>query len=104
MTNDPRLLLLDEHDDVLVAIARIRKGEPISVEGQPVVADADIGLGHKIARRPLDPGAPLRKYGVSIGSVTHPIRQGAHVHVHNLASNYTASHTLDDAKPRTGDA
>lgn len=104
MTNDPRLLLLDEQDDILVAIARIRSGETITVEGQQVQADADIGLGHKIARRALQPGAQVHKYGVSIGSVSRSIGLGQHVHVHNLASNYTATHTLDDAKPRTGAA
>jgi hypothetical protein len=104
MTSDPRLLLLDDQDDILVAIARIRRGEPITVEGQTVLADADIALGHKIARRALQLGAQVHKYGVSIGSVSQPIELGQHVHVHNLASNYTATHTLDDAKPRAGDA
>ncbi|HWL69575.1 MAG TPA: UxaA family hydrolase [Geminicoccus sp.] len=104
MTSDPRLLLLDPQDDILVAIGRIRRGEPIVVEGQEVSADADIALGHKVARHELEPGMPVRKYGVAIGRVTRPIPLGAHVHVHNIASNYTATHTLDDAKPRSGDA
>jgi hypothetical protein len=46
----------------------------------------------------------VRKYGVPIGSVTKPIAAGEHVHVHNLASNYTPTYTLDDAKPSTGGA
>jgi hypothetical protein len=99
MNDDPRLLLLDEHDDIMVAVAPIRRGEWITVAGQKVQMSVDIGLGHKIARRRLEPGAQLHKYGASIGSVTKPIDIGEHVHVHNLASNYTRTHTLDDTRP-----
>ncbi|HEX2529704.1 MAG TPA: UxaA family hydrolase [Geminicoccus sp.] len=102
MNEDPRLLLLDDQDDIMVVIAPIRRGETMEVDGLRVQATADIGLGHKVARRPLAPGAQVHKYGVPIGSVTKPIAVGEHVHVHNLASNYTPTYTLDDAKPSTG--
>ena len=37
------------------------------------------------------------KYGFPIGVAQEAIEKGAHVHVHNIASNYTPTHTLPDA-------
>lgn len=44
----------------------------------------DIPIGHKLAIRELTEGDSVIKYGVDIGRVVAPIRQGGHVHVHNL--------------------
>lgn len=103
MNDDPRLLLLDEQDDIVVAVAPLRRGEWIFVAGQKIQISGDVGLGHKIARRRLEPGNQLHKYGVPIGSVTKPIDIGEHVHVHNLASNYTPTYTLDDSQAGGGE-
>ncbi len=46
---------------------------------------SDIPFGHKVALRTIDAGAPVIKYGVTIGIATIPIFVGEHVHVHNLA-------------------
>ena len=56
-------------------------------------------LGHKLARRPIAPGEKVRKYGAPIGTATRAIAAGEHVHVHNLASDYTASISLQGASP-----
>ena len=50
---DRRLLLLDEADNVVVAVARLRVGETILVEGDGVVMAADLPIGHKLARRAI---------------------------------------------------
>ena len=44
----------------------------------------DIPIGHKLAIRDLEPDDTVVKYGTDIGRVVSPIRQGEHVHVHNL--------------------
>jgi (2R)-sulfolactate sulfo-lyase subunit alpha len=44
----------------------------------------DIPLGHKVALRDMAVGDTVIKYGVDIGRVVQPIRQGEHAHVHNL--------------------
>ncbi|WP_303238276.1 UxaA family hydrolase [uncultured Bilophila sp.] len=44
----------------------------------------DIPIGHKIALIDLKPGDTVMKYGVDIGKVVAPIRQGEHLHVHNV--------------------
>lgn len=92
---DPRLLLLDERDNVLVVRGRIRQGEAIEVEGALVAVAADLALGHKVARRPIAAGEKVLKYGAPIGSATAPMRAGAHAHVHNIKSDYTPTYHLE---------
>ena len=95
---DPRLLLLSPEDNVLVARAPIAAGEPIRVEGLELPSATAFSLGHKLARRPIAAGDPILKYGAVIGTATAEIPQGAHVHIHNVRSNYTATHTLEEAR------
>ena len=96
--DDPRLILLDPRDNVLVVRQRIRAGDLLSVDGVATVASRDIPLAHKLARRAIAPGETVLKYGAPIGSATAPIGVGEHVHVHNIKSEYTPTYTLDDRK------
>ncbi|MBE2276440.1 MAG: UxaA family hydrolase [Rhodobacteraceae bacterium] len=95
---DDRLLLLSPDDNVLVARAAIAEGEPILVEGLVLPLTAAISMGHKLARRLIPAGEAIVKYGAVIGTATTDIAQGAHVHTHNVRSNYTATHTLEEAR------
>lgn len=45
---------------------------------------SDIPIGHKLALTDLKTGDTVIKYGVDIGKVVAPIRQGEHLHVHNV--------------------
>lgn len=47
--------------------------------------------GHKYAIRPIAAGENVVKYGMPIGRATSAIGIGEHVHVHNLATNLSAS-------------
>ncbi len=96
--NDPRLLLLNPRDNVLVAGARLRAGETVSFEGWSVVLPADIPLGHKLARRAIAPGEKIMKYDAPIGSATAAIGAGEHAHVHNIRSDYTPTYHLEDVR------
>lgn len=97
-SSDPRLLLLHPEDSVFVLRAPVEAGETILVEGRPVAVPARLGLGQKIARRAIAPGEKVVKYGAPIGSATVPIAPGAHVHLHNLRSDYTPTHSLAEAQ------
>ncbi len=44
----------------------------------------DIPIGHKVALKNFAVGEPVIKYNTDIGKVVKPIKQGEHVHVHNL--------------------
>jgi (2R)-sulfolactate sulfo-lyase subunit alpha len=45
---------------------------------------ADIPIGHKVALKDLEVGDTVIKYGQDIGRIIAPVKQGEHVHVHNL--------------------
>ncbi len=102
MTSDPRLLLLDPRDNVLVVRARIRAGESMLVEGVAVTVPADLPLGHKVARRDIASGEKIVKYGAPIGSAVAAIPAGGHAHVHNVKSDYTPTYHLEDVRSEYG--
>lgn len=87
------LILLHPDDNVLVLNAPVRAGQTLTIAGLTVVADADVGVGHKLARHDLGIGDKVLKYGAPIGSITVPVGAGGHVHLHNMKSDYIASHT-----------
>lgn len=101
---DARLMLLHERDNVLIARARIRGGETISVDGRPIAVSADLPLGHKLAVRAIAAGEKILKYGAPIGRATNAIALGEHVHVHNVESDYTPTYHLYEEQAKHGDS
>ncbi|PHR62063.1 MAG: hypothetical protein COA47_04990 [Robiginitomaculum sp.] len=95
---DTRLLLLSPRDNVFVLRGAIEAGETIMVSGVQVSFEARIGLGHKVARSAILAATKVLKYGAPIGSATRDIDIGEHVHIANLKSDYTATHSLEEAK------
>lgn len=93
--NAPPALLLHPDDNVLVCRAPIAEGCELLIDGRAVVCAAAIDIGHKIARRDLKAGEKIIKYGAPIGSAMVDIRIGAHVHLHNIKSDYIATHTRE---------
>jgi hypothetical protein len=98
---DPRLLLLAPGDSVFVLRDQIAAGELIVVDDVKVRVQVALGLGHKIARVTLRPGDKVIKYGAAIGSASRAIAPGDHVHLHNLKSDYTATHLRGGAQAGT---
>lgn len=88
-----KLVLLHPDDNVLVLAVSVRTGEKLSIDGRSVIAGADVEVGHKLARHALAVGDKVLKYGAPIGSMTAPAITGEHVHLHNMKSDYIASHT-----------
>jgi len=86
-------ILLHPDDNVLVLSAPVRAGDPLTIDGQVVIASADVTVGHKLARHALAVGDKVLKYGAPIGSMIAPAAAGEHVHLHNMKSDYIASHT-----------
>jgi hypothetical protein len=82
-------------DNVAVLTRRLPAGTPVTLTTGTVVLDRDLGLGHKIACRPIAAGEKIVKYGVAIGSATDSIAPGAHVHLHNMRSDYLPTYTLE---------
>ena len=98
MTHDPRLILLDPRDNVFVARVRLKAGETVETGSGSAPLDRDIALAHKIARRAITAGEKILKYGAPIGVATETIAPAAHVHVHNMRSDYTPTYHLEDER------
>lgn len=86
-------ILLHPHDNVLVCVAPVRPGDVLLIDGREVQATEAIGVGHKLARGALNAGDKIIKYGAPVGSMTASAVPGAHVHLHNMQSDYIPSHT-----------
>ncbi len=97
-------ILLHPDDNVLVLAEPILAGQTIEIDGVSLVAPGDVAVGHKIARRALSAGEKILKYGAPIGSMTAAAPAGAHVHLHNMKSDYIASHTRQVVGERTGES
>jgi len=85
-----QFLVHEKRDTVGVAVVDVKAGQTLDGrtldENKTINAKAnmDIPLGHKIALKDFKAGDDVVKYGVVIGRVVQPIKQGDHVHVHNV--------------------
>jgi hypothetical protein len=89
------LLRIHRDDNVLIVVSPVRPGDRDLVDGHELVFTQDIAIGHKVAARDIKAGEKVYKCGVSIGSAKEMIPAGAHMHLHNLKSDYIATYTLD---------
>jgi hypothetical protein len=90
-----KLLRIHRDDNVLIVVTPIRVGDRDVIDGREVVFAQDVAIGHKVAVRDIEPGEKVYKCGLPIGSAKEPISAGAHVHLHNLKSDYIATYSLD---------
>jgi len=78
-------MLLSSRDNVgVAAFDCLPKGAVLQVDGGDVVLRDDIRFGHKFALREIREGAPVLKYGQSIGIARRGIAAGEHVHVDEI--------------------
>jgi (2R)-sulfolactate sulfo-lyase subunit alpha len=87
----PQLLVHDPQDNVGVVVVEglTSRTEMLCVVTHDnsdfrLVAQQDVPIGHKVALRDLKAGDTVVKYGQDIGRIVADVRQGEHVHVHNL--------------------
>lgn len=92
---DPRWVRLHGNDNVVVLARGLDAGERLEIEGVACVLPEALGLGHKLATRRIEAGEKIVKYGVPIGSASEAIPAGAHVHLHNMKSDYLPTFTLE---------
>jgi altronate dehydratase small subunit len=82
-------LVLDQKDNVAVALNDIKAGEICLVAEDggrkyEVAVNEDIPFGHKFALTDLGPDAPVYKYGEEIGRMKAAIQKGGWIHSHNM--------------------
>ena len=89
---------LSPRDNIVILSRSVEAGTTIEVDGHQFAVARPLGLGHKLAIRPIAAGEKILKYGASIGSATRNIATGEHVHLHNMKSDYLPTYTLDDGR------
>jgi (2R)-sulfolactate sulfo-lyase subunit alpha len=87
----PQLLVHEKKDTVgVVVVEGLKAGTEMTAV---ITADnsafklksrMDVPIGHKVALTDIKKGDTVWKYGQDIGKAVADIRQGEHVHVHNL--------------------
>src|SRR5207244_12333517 len=79
-----KAVLLRAEDDVAVAKAELAAGTVLEDGTTRIEVRQDIRPGHKVARKAVRTGAPVRRYGQVIGFATQDIAVGDHVHQQHL--------------------
>lgn len=78
--------VLNEGDNVALALSAIRAGEVLHIGDRKVKIIENIPFGFKISLVNIPSGTEVVKDGFPIGVSTEDIPAGALVHVHNLKS------------------
>ena len=81
-----KAILIDELDTVLTVLEDVQANDIVSTGFEEITALEDIPQYHKIARKAMQPGDVLYKYGNPMGYATANIMQGQWVHTHNADS------------------
>ena len=87
-----KVLKLDPQDNVLIALADLRKGEQVVFDSQTYTLESDVAAKHKFATEDLALGAIVRMYGVPVGKAVEPIRRGALLTIRNLHHQAASFH------------
>lgn len=104
LETDPRVLLLAPGDNVAVARRDIPGGTTLEVQGLSVTLRERVLTGHKFAFRPIRKGERIFKYAAPIGVATVDIAPGDPMHLHNVASDYIPTYTLDAGREFPGES
>lgn len=79
-----RFLQIHAHDNVLVALQDLAKGEQIVFEGKTIVLSTAVESKHKFAIASLNKGDRIVMYGVLVGIANQHIDQGEAITVKNV--------------------
>lgn len=84
-----KALVCDPSDNVATVLEDVAFGESITTEDGSLtfIAEGPVPRFHKVAMVAMAEGTPVTKYGSPIGTASKGIRQGEHVHVHNMVSS-----------------
>jgi len=86
-----KIILIDNNDNVAVALTDLPAGFQADVNGSIVTLKTDIKRAHKFAIKPIAVGEDVMKYGYAIGHAIAPIAVGEHVHAHNVKTNLSGT-------------
>lgn len=78
---------LHDHDNVVVALKDLSKGQTLTIKEEIIVLKDDIKRGHKVAIKDLSINDHIIKYGYPIGHAIKEVSVGEHIHTHNIKTN-----------------
>ncbi|MBI3823379.1 MAG: altronate dehydratase [Planctomycetes bacterium] len=78
---------LRPQDNVAIVAKPIPAGTLLDHHGTKLTAATRVGMGHKLALKPIKKGEAVYKYGQIIGFASKDIAPGDWVHVHNVAAD-----------------
>ncbi|MDA3732729.1 altronate dehydratase family protein [Niameybacter massiliensis] len=88
MSLENKVIKINEYDSVAVALTDIVIGESVLLGNtKEIIAVENIPFGHKVALKNINKGENIIKYGYPIGHAIQDIKQGEHIHTHNLKTN-----------------
>jgi len=79
-----RVLRLDSRDNVLVALADLRKGENVSYLGNDYTLLSDVPAKHKFLTQDVGSGGDVIMYGVLVGRASENLRRGDLLSTRNI--------------------
>jgi altronate dehydratase len=82
-----RAIVISARDNVATALEPLEVGQTIRAGASEIAVTEAIPRGHKVALRAIHAGETVVKYGGAIGHASSNIAAGAHVHIHNVASD-----------------
>lgn len=97
-----RFLLIETNDNVAVALTDLNEGELLferEEDGSKLKTAEPIMQGHKVAIENIPAGVGIVKYGQLIGIAKSYIKEGAHVHVHNVED--ITERLVSERRPRS---
>jgi altronate hydrolase len=94
---------LRPQDNIAVATRLIQAGTLLDNQGAKMTVSSRVGMGHKLALRPIKKGEAVHKYGQIIGFASKDIEPGELVHVHNVGADaFERDYAFcQDCPPRT---
>jgi altronate hydrolase len=84
MPENHRVLKLDPHDNVLVALAPLWAGETISFSGKNIKLPSAVPAKFKFVETDMPSGAQITMYGVTVGKLTEAVPAGGALTTKNL--------------------
>ena len=89
---DHKILKIHIHDNVLVALTNLKKGDKIVFEGNEIILQENVRAKHKFALNTITKETEIIMYGNPIGRATTQIKKGAVLTVQNV-SHHTNSYS-----------
>lgn len=91
-----RVLKLDPHDNVIVALTDLRKGETVALDGDNYSLVSDVPAKHKFVTRDLNPGDQVMMYGVLVGTTSTKLQRGELLSTRNVRHAAAAFHEKEE--------